>query len=234
MIYTYEEHVAAYPDLDVATRQRLGVEPSGLPLNDDGKVGPRTRAGLFVAPSAEHKLVDTALSLVLLGAREEGGNNRGCWPGYFMGEKALRDLTPAQITALSPDGVARWSRVTQKSWCAGGASTIIRLAYGAGQPSSWGARQLVRRWAAKPGRTIFDVDDAQPGDLIAWKRDVPGQPGAGHVGIVWGRSPSGLLLVVECNGSRRGGAVGLYGYSLRDGAKRGKLEVVQLARRADL
>lgn len=234
MIYTYEEHVAAYPDLDVATRQRLGVEPSGLPLNDDGKVGPRTRSGLFVAPRAEHDLVDTALSLALLGAREEGGNNRGRWPGYFMGERALRDLTPAQIAALSPEDVARWSRVTQKSWCAGGASTIIRLAYGAGQPSSWGARQLVRRWAAKPGRTIFDVDDAQPGDLIAWKRDVPGQPGAGHVGIVWGRSPSGLLLVVECNGSRKSGAVGLYGYSLRDGAKRGKLEVVQLARRADL
>lgn len=233
MIYTYEEHVAAYPDLDVATRQRLGVEPSGLPLNDDGKVGPKTRGGLFIAPRAEHKLVDTALSLVLLGAREEGGNNRGRWPGYFMGERALRDLTPQQIATLSSEDVARWSRVKQGSWCAGGASTVIRLAYGAGQPQSKGARQLVRRWAAKPGRAVR-LDDAQAGDLIAWKRNVPNQPGAGHVGIVWGCSPSGLLLVLECNGSRRGGAVGLYGYSLRDGAKRGKLEVVQLARRADL
>ncbi len=233
MIYTYDAHLAAFPDLDTATRQRLGVEPDGTPLNADGKVGPRTRAGLFVAPRAEHKLVDTALSLVLLGAREEGGNNRGRWPGYFMGEKALRDLTPAQIAALSAEDVARWSRVKQGSWCAGGASTVIRLAYGAGQPQSKGARQLVRRWAAKPGRSVR-LDDAQAGDLIAWKRDVPNQPGAGHVGIVWGRSPSGLLLVVECNGSRTGGAVGLYGYSLRDGAKRGKLEVVQLARRADL
>ena len=45
MIYTYDEHVAAFPDLDVATRQRLGVEPSGLPLNDDGKVGRARAAG---------------------------------------------------------------------------------------------------------------------------------------------------------------------------------------------
>lgn len=233
MIYTYDEHVAAYPDLDAATRQRLGVEPSGLPLNDDGKVGPRTRSGLFVAPRAEHDLVDTALSLALLNAREEGKNNSGRWPGYMMGEPALRLLSPQQIADMSAADAARWSRVTQKSWCAGGASTIIRLAYGPGQPSSWGARQLVRRWAAHPGRSVA-LSLAQPGDLIAWKRDVPNQPGAGHVGIVWGRSPSGLLLVVECNGSRRNGAVGLYGYSLRDGAKRGSLEVTQVARRADI
>lgn len=232
MIYTYDEHVAAFPDLDVATRQRLGVEPSGLPLNDDGKVGPRTRGGLFVAPRAEHHLVDTALSLALLNAREEGKNNCGRWPGYFMGERALTPLAPIQIAALPPADVARWSRVTQGSWCAGGASTVIRLAYGDGQPQSKGARQLVRRWAAAPGRSVA-LMTAQPGDLIAWKRDVPGQPGAGHVGIVWGRSPSGLLLVLECNGSRRNGAVGLYGYNLRDGARRGSLEVVQVARRAD-
>jgi hypothetical protein len=231
MIYTYDEHIAAYPDLDTATRQRLGVEPDGTPLSDDGKVGPKTRSGLFIAPRAEHKLVDTALSLVLLGAREEGGNNRGRWPGYLMARPA-DPRSPQEIAALPPAEVARLSRVQQGSWCAGGASTIIRLAYGAGQPSSWGAQQLVRRWAAKPGRTVA-LADAQPGDLIAWKRDVPGQPGAGHVGIVWGRSPSGLLLVLECNGSRRGGAVGLYGYSLRDGAKRGSLEVTQVARRAD-
>lgn len=233
IIYTYDEHVVAFPDLTPATRQRLGVEPSGLPLDDDGKIGPRTRGGLFVAPRAEHHLVDTALSLVLLNAREEGGNNRGRWPGYFMGERALTPLAPIQIAALPPADVARWARVRQGSWCAGGASTVIRLAYGPRQPQSKGARQLVRRWAASPGRTVA-LHDAQPGDLIAWKRDVPGQPSAGHVGIVWGRSPSGLLLVLECNGSRKNGAVGLYGYNLRDDARRGKLEVVQLARRADL
>lgn len=232
MIYTYDEHVAAFPDLSVAQRQRLGVEPSGLPLNADGIAGDLTRAGLFVSPRAEHKLVDTALSLVLLNAREEGKNNSGRWPGYAMGEPALHGMTPQQIADMDAADVARWSRVTQKSWCAVGASTIIRIAYGPGQPSSWGARQLVRRWAAHPGRSVA-LSLAQPGDLIAWKRDVPGHPSAGHVGIVWGRSPSGLLLVLECNGSRRNGAVGLYGYSLRDGAKRGSLEVVQVARRAD-
>lgn len=231
-IYTYDQHLEEFPLLTTAQRQRLGVEPSGHPLDDDGKVGPKTRGGLFVAPRSEHRLVDAYLRLALLNAREEGRNNCGRWPAYFMGQRQLTHLTPEQIADMSAPDVTRWSRVTQGSWCAGGASTVIRLAYGDGQPSSWGARQLVRRWAAHPGRSVA-LMTAQPGDLIAWKRDVPGQPGAGHVGIVWGRSPSGLLLVLECNGSRKNGAVGLYGYSLRDGAKRGSLEVVQIARRAD-
>lgn len=228
---TYDEHRAAYPDLDLATRQRLGVEPDGTPLNDDGIEGRRTRAGIYVAPRHEHKLVDNALRLVLLNAREEGKNNCGRWPAYLMARPA-DPRTPEEIAALPPAEVARLARVKQGSWCAGGASTIIRLAYGPGQPSSWGAQQLVRRWAAKPGHEVR-LDDAQAGDLVSWQRHVPGQPGAGHVGIVWGRSPSGLLLVLECNGSRKGGAVGLYGYSLKEGAKRGTSQIVMVARRQD-
>jgi hypothetical protein len=38
---------------------------------------------------------------------------------------------------------------------------------------------------------------------------------------------------MEGNGSRKGGAVGLYGYDMRDGAKRGTGRIVMVARRAD-
>ena len=226
--YNYTEHVAAYPDLTTAQRQRLGVEPSGRPLDDDGKAGPKTLSGIFIAPSAEHDLVDTALRPLMQGAREEGkpgalSNNRGYWPALFMGDLEQE---------MSEADRERWRKVEQGPWCAGFVSWVIRTAYGAGQPQALGARLLTRLWAAKPGKAVA-VSEAQAGDLIAWRREVPGKPAAGHIGIVWGRSPSGLLLVLEGNGSRRNGAVGLYGYSLREGAPRGTQHVTLVARRAD-
>jgi hypothetical protein len=230
--YTYTEHVAAYPELTVAQRQRLGVEPSGRPLDDDGLVGPRTRSGIFVAPVHEHRLVAQLLLLTLLNMREEGGNNRGRWPAWTMGEPALKDHTPEQIAEMSAAEVARWARVQQGAHCAGDMSTAIRLAYGPGQPASQGAQALVRAWARKPGRPVA-LSEAQAGDLISWERHVEGQPGAGHVGGVCGRSPSGLLLTLEGNGSRRNGAMGLYGYSLHEGAPRDTQHVTLVARRAD-
>lgn len=42
--YTYTAHITAYPDLDTATRQRLGVEPGGRPLDDDAQVALDTAA----------------------------------------------------------------------------------------------------------------------------------------------------------------------------------------------
>jgi hypothetical protein len=229
--YTYAEHVENYPDLTIAQRQRLGVEQGGRPLNDDGIVGPKTRGGIFIPPRSEHRLVDAYLLLAMLNAREEGRNNRGRWPAYLMGQQELLGMTPQGIADMSVAAGARWAQVTQGSWCAGCASTAIRLAYGAGQPWSKGAKQLGRRWAAKPGEEV-DPADAQEGDLIIWHREVKGKPWAGHVGVCAGRAP-GLLLVLEGNGSRKGGAVGLYGYDTRDGAKRGTGAVVMIARRAD-
>ena len=220
--YSYAEHLALYPDLSTAQRQRLGVEPSGLPLNDDGIVGPKTRSGIFISPRHTHELLDVALRPAVQGAKEEG-NNRGAWPALFFGV----------LDALPEQDAARWRAVEQGPWCAAFASWVIREAYGPGHPQAWGARRLVRRWAEAPGWGV-SLAEAQAGDLIAWRRDVPGQPAAGHVGIVWGRSEGGLLLVLEGNGSRRAGAVGLYGYRLRDGAKRGALAVELVARRADV
>lgn len=233
MIYTHDEHVAAFPDLSVAQRQRLGVEVSGRPLDDDGKVGPKTRAGIYTAPRAEHRLVDAYLRLALLNAREEGGNNHGRWPALFMGQRELRGFTPEDIATMTPGAVAFWSKIKQGPTCAGTASTAIRLAYGDGQPQSLGAKQLGRRWAAKPGEVVR-LDDVQPGDLIIWHRvAASGNPAAGHIGVCAGRA-NGLILTLEGNGSRKNGAVGLYGYDMREGAKRGTQQIVMVARRADL
>ena len=230
-IYSYDEHLAAFPDLSVAQRQRLGVEQGGRPHDDDGIAGPKTRAGIFVGPRSEHRLVDAYLRLALLGAREESKNNRGRWPAWLMGQRELVGMSAEEIAAMSAEEVARWAQVTQGSWCAGCASSAIRLAYGEGQPWSKGAKQIGRRWAAKPGEVVR-LDAAQEGDLVIWHREVKGKPWAGHVGVCAGRAP-GLLLVMEGNGSRRNGAVGLYGYDTRDGAKRGTGRIVMVARRAD-
>lgn len=222
--YDLAAHLALFPELTIAQRQRLGVEPSGAPLHDDGVVGPRTRSGIYLAPRAHHKLVDKAAWAALQGAREEGGNNRGQWPALFYG--ALDELPELDA--------ARWRTVQQGPWCAAFVSWCIREAYGAGHPQAWGARRLVRRWADAPGRKV-SLAETQAGDLIAWRREVPGEPAAGHVGIVAARA-NGLLLVLEGNGSRRHGAVGLYGYSLREGAKRGTSkpqDAILFARRAE-
>lgn len=231
-VYNYDQHVCAYPDLTLAQRQRLGVEPSGRPLNDDGIAGPKTRGGIYIAPRAEHHLVDAYLRLALLNAREEGGNNHGRWPALFMGQKELRGFTPEDIATMTEGAVAFWSKIKQGPFCAGTASTAIRLAYGDGQPQSLGAKQLGRRWAAKPGEVV-QPHDAQPGDLVIWHRvAASGNPAAGHIGVCAGRA-NGIILTLEGNGSRKNGAIGLYGYSLREGAKRGTQQIVMLARRAD-
>lgn len=231
--YTYDNHRNVYPDLTLEQRQRLGVEASGRPLNDDGIEGPKTRAGIYLAPVSEHRLVAAYLRLSLLNAREEGGNNRGRWPAYTMGQKELRGFTPEVIATMDATDVARWSKIKQGPTCAGTASTAIRLAYGEGQPQSLGAKQLGRRWAARPGEVVR-LDDAQPGDLVIWHRvAASGNPAAGHIGVCAGRA-NGMILTLEGNGSRRNGAVGLYGYSLREGAKRGTQQIVMVARRADL
>lgn len=235
-IYTYAEHVHVYPELTIAQRQRLGVEASGRPLDDDGVVGPKTRGGIYIAPRHEHRLVDQMLRLTLLGAREEGGNNRGRWPAWAMGEPALKHLSPEQIAALPSAEVLRWGRVTQGPHCAGDASKAIELAYGPGQPQSKGAQALVTKWARKPGEEVA-LSEAQAGDLLSWERRVKGQPDAGHVSVVWGRSGTGLLLTMEGNGGRKDGAFGLYGYTLRDGCKRGRnkdMDVTRVARRTDI
>ena len=235
-ILTYTGAVAL--GVGVALLQRFGVEPSGAPLDDDGIVGRRTLGGLFLDPaSLTHPLTLQMARLAKLNAREEGANNQGRWPGYFMGEKRLAALTPEEVAELDAAAVAGWSKITQGPFCAGTVSVAIRLAYGARQPASGSARGLTDRWARRPGRSLplDELELAQEGDLICWRREAAdGNKAAGHIGVVVGIH-AGLLLVLEGNGARRNGAVGLYGYDLSAGAARGRgkdQEVIMLARRA--
>lgn len=226
-IYNYTDHCAAFPDLTTPQRQRLGVEPGGTPLDDDGIVGDLTRSGIFIDPRHEHRLVDKALWAALQGAKEEGkagkNNNRGPWPATFMGDLEA---------GFSEADRERFRRVEQGPWCAGFVSWAIREVYSDGQPQALGARLLTRLWSQRPGRAVA-LATAEPGDLICWRREAKDQPAAGHIGIVAGRA-NGLLLVVEGNGGRKRGAVGLYGYPLRSGCKRGDQEVILVARRNDI
>ena len=222
MIYTLADHKRLWPSLTLAQRQRLGVEPTGRPLDDDGIEGPRTRSGLYIAPDQDHALVMAAFKMALIGAREDGGNNCGYFPHIFMG---FLDYDPSADHAP-------YRGKRQGLWCAGFASWVIRAVYGERAPRSWGARELTRKWATG-GRRIPLVTLAEAGDVICWRREEPGEPAAGHVGIVVGRTDE-LLLVVEGNGTRRQGAVGIYGYSLAKRAKRGTeapQDVLMIARR---
>lgn len=231
MIATFDQMAARFADVKLI--QRFGVEPNGVPLDDDGVIGPKTRSGLFIDPDLlTHPLTLQMARLALLNAREEGGNNRGRWPGFVMGEKPLIQLTPEQIAALGAADVLKWQGREQGPTCAGHVSTVFRLAYGPGQPWSLSAREITRLWSRGPGRVV-KLADAQEGDVLAWERDDPDNKAAGHVVIVVARH-AGLVITLEGNGSRKNGAVGLYGYDLASGAKRGRLkdqEVLMVARR---
>lgn len=223
--YTLGEHVAAFPNLTLKQRQRLGVELNGTPLNDDGVEGPKTRGAIYVSPHQDHRLLKTAFDMALLGAREDGANNSGYFPHIFMAKKAYDADADRDV----------FKSVRQGLWCAGFVSWCLWRAYGPRAPFSWSARTITRMWAhgKSGGKTILDVADALPGDVICWRREVPGEDAAGHVGIVIGLFGS-LLLVIEGNGGRAGGAVGVYGYDINDKARRGRKDpqdVLLLARR---
>jgi hypothetical protein len=225
-VYNYDQHVEAFPHLTSEQRQRLGIHSGTLqPLHDDGKVGPLTLAGLFMAPSSTaSELLNKALWACEQGAQETvGANNAGPWPALFYG--ALDD-------DFTPEDRAKFAQVEQGPWCAAFVSWCIREVMGKGQPQAWGARRLVRRWAVKPGSTV-SLAECRAGDLVCWRRHVPGEPAAGHVGIVYGRSGD-LVFIVEGNGTRAQGAVGVYAYRVSKDGERGikkPQRVIMVARR---
>lgn len=223
MMLTLDQHIEAYPALTPTQRQRLGIEPDGTPLDDDGILGRRSRSGLYLAPDAAHPIVAKCVELALLGARESGGNNCGYWPRLFM-TKTTPPHDPAADQAV-------WHGKKNGLWCAGFGGWIARQVYGPRAPYSWSARTLAQLWAA--GGERINLDDVQPGDAVCWRREEPGHPAAGHFAWCVDKT-SELLITIEGNGARREGAVGVYGYNLADHARRGKREpqdLIILARR---
>jgi hypothetical protein len=182
MIVEYREAAARYT---VPVAQRLGVDASGRPLNDDGQPGPLTRGGeFFVIGSDAPRHVREAVEYAKQGAREEGGNNRGPWVDFF------------------------WGGRSGGAWCARFVSMCLILA-GALREAISGARRLTD---AIPRRV--SLDDVQAGDIISWAIPRPGVPYGGHVGIVVWVTPT-HAYTIEGNGARRDGAVGLYRYDRR-------------------
>lgn len=226
--YSYSDHVIKFPWLTVDQRQRFGVDRDTLQgLTPDGVAGPKTKNGIYVEPRSDCALVAKSLWAAEQRAQEDEsrGNNDGVWPALFYG--ALKD------EAFSEQDRAKFASVQQGPWCAAFVSWCIREVLGAGQPQAWGARKLVRRWATAPGAVIKYLASAQPGDLVCWRREVPGEPAAGHVGIVYGVCGD-LLFVVEGNGSRKHGAVGVYAYRISLKGRRGAdspQEIVLVGRR---
>lgn len=224
-LLTLDAHIAAHPALTLAQRQRLGIEPNGTPLHDDGILGPRTRSGLFLPIQCEadaHPLVYKAVEMALVGARESAaGNNHGYFPHIFMSRLPYDARADQEAFRDQKSGL----------WCAGFGGWVIQQVYGPKAPYSWSARTLARQWLAHGERV--DLKDVQPGDVLCWRREASdGNPAAGHFGFCAERTDE-LLIAIEGNGTRRGGAVGVYGYSLANQAARGKnpQELLIIARR---
>ena len=149
--------------LDVQTIQRLGVDADGKILAVDGIVGPKTRGGTYLNPFAiERPLVEVAKDELLAGAEEIGGNNRGEWVAKYY----------------KRDDASRY----HGAWCAAFVGWCLQQAYGEEAPYKWGARRLVD--AVELAGEEVALEDAQPGDVIGWKRDSSTTPYAGHVGII--------------------------------------------------
>jgi hypothetical protein len=227
-------HRDAYPYLLPSTRQRLAVNPDGTPLDADGRLGPRSQAALYADLMQllnAHPLVAALTIHALAGAGEEGGGNKGQWPGVALARSADprigRRVRHPDWDPHAPRDRDAALAYSGGAWCAGEMSLAITQVYGNRVDlTSWGATDLLQRWLRAGAGVEVSAADARAGDLIAW-RDVDGS--GGHVGCVAGCDRD-LLLTLEGNGSRRWGQVGLYGYSAAQGYTRGRQELVRLVR----
>lgn len=202
--------------------QRLGVDAQRRPLDDDGRIGPLSRGGLYLDPtSVTCPAVRAAVSAAIAGGREVGGNDRGQWPRALMTRREGRGSIDPQAPR---DAVV--SEPQQGQWCAGGMSWLLWVAYGDDAPHSWSARNLGERvavWGSDLGTNAAKI---APGDIIVWQRR--SEPG-GHVAICAAVDATHVYCL-EANTARRQSAIGLIAYSLADGLRRGQQELHQIAR----
>jgi peptidoglycan hydrolase-like protein with peptidoglycan-binding domain len=162
--------------------QQNQVDELGVPLKVDGVVGPLTwwrLTHLSAPPQRSNALLTghetlpsgggvkgrealrAALAEIKAGAGEIGGDNRGAFVRKYL-------------NGLAPEGKAG-------PWCAGFVSWCCTQNVG-GNPLiySVAARDLLRQAKDLGLAYIYGDKDPEPGDLIIWKRFVPGNPSAGH------------------------------------------------------
>lgn len=183
--------------------QVSNLDPSGMPLEVDGKVGPLTRAAIEArvagtppaasssvavpAPAAGgsdagQKALGVAIAEMQAGHGEEGGDNRGQYVRTYL------------------NGVPEGS-----SWCAGFVSWCFRT--GLGRDAVFGyltGAQAVHNRMKKLGHA-YDAslsNPPQPGDIIVWRRVDPAKAAStawqGHVGLVYAFR-DGVLWTIEGN-----------------------------------
>ena len=184
--------------------QSSNVDPSGLPLEVDGKVGPFTRWALdaslnHVAPVANQFALPAAaaaggsaagkaaLAIAIqemqAGHGEEGGDNRGQY---------VRTYLNGQVAEGS-------------SWCAGFVSYCFRQALGHDADFGYivGAQALQNKMKSLGHAYSASLSNPpMPGDIISWRRVDPSDPVStswqGHIGIVHSFT-DGVLWTIEGN-----------------------------------
>lgn len=186
----------------VRTFQASQLDERGRPLSVDGLVGPLTAWRLVhiedPVPQADplppvastvalppggsirgRLALQTALQERDAGARELGSNNSGDFVRKY----------------LHPNGKP------PLPWCAGFVSWCYsQHPQGCPYNYSLGARDILnqftrRGWRIDPRKG----QQPEPGDIVVWTRDVPGNPHAGHIGLVVELSEGGILYVIEGN-----------------------------------
>lgn len=189
-------------DLDtqraVRAFQGSQLDERGRPLAVDGLVGPLTAWRLINLdkpapeptpspspdlPSGGSQRGRHALQVALAerdaGAREIGANNKGAFVSKYLAPNGRPPL----------------------SWCAGFVSWCFSQ-HPDGLPFNYslGARDILNQFTRRKWRVdIRGGELPQPGDIVVWTRDVPGNPHAGHIGLVVELSPGGILYTIEGN-----------------------------------
>ncbi|MFN3580092.1 MAG: CHAP domain-containing protein [Pseudomonas sp.] len=186
----------------VRTFQASQLDERGRPLTVDGLVGALTAWRLVhiedPVPQAEplpavaststlprggsargRLALQTAFKERDAGAREIGSNNNGEFVRKY----------------LHPNGKP------PLPWCAGFVSWCYsQHPQGCPYNYSLGARDILNQFTRRGWR--IDPRQGQlpePGDIVVWTRDAPGNPHAGHIGMVVELSEGGILYVIEGN-----------------------------------
>lgn len=180
---TFDALRSAYPQLPTAVIQRLGHEAGGIkPLVCDGKIGPKTRGGIYLSPPvvAEAGCTPATVALAeLLAGAQETTRNAGPWVMKYarlpLGGDLGRD---------------------RGAWCAFFASWCLDVwarLHGKSFPAEGGARAVVRglplRVSLADGAAALQV-----GDLVAWP-SLTRASWAGHVGICVAKDDEGFYFI---------------------------------------
>lgn len=180
---TFDALRSAYPQLPIDVLQRLGHEAGGIkPLVCDGKVGPKTRSGIYLSPPvvAEAGCTPASIALAeLLAGAAETERNAGPWVMKYarlpLGGDLGRD---------------------RGAWCAFFASWVLDVwarLHGKSFPKEGGARAVVRDLPVR-----VDLADGgaalRVGDLVAWP-STSRASWAGHVGIIVAIDEDGFYTI---------------------------------------